>query len=205
MFETFLSVRLTLRTLVGILVVTGVTVGVLGAVGWRYATRRLVVIADPPPTPPGSTGLVFTGPLNVVAGPQWWPGLLLLPATGIVVATAVGTLVWALLTLRSGPWATWLTLASAATATGICVAIATLWLTDERRPAVLVRTEEGSDAGATTTPLTEGLWDREWAPIGLWFPVVGILVALVITAALYGIHLLAQRTSRPRFEPRDNT
>ncbi len=179
----------------GFYAVIGMTVGLLGALGWRYATRRLVVIDNPPPTTPGSKGFMFTfDTLNVVAGPRWWPGLLLLPATGIVIATAVGLLCWFTLRSKSAAWATWLTLVTTAVATGAGVAIATLLLTQERRPAVLVRiSEKASAVGPSETPLTDGQWARAWTPIGLWFPIVGILSALLVTAALCGAYRLTQR------------
>ncbi|MCP2196005.1 hypothetical protein LX14_003742 [Williamsia deligens] len=90
--DSFLGVKITVRALMGIVALVGSTVGFAGALGWRYATRRLVVIDNPPTTTPGSKGFMFTfDTVDVVAGPRWWPGLLLLPATGVVVAALMLT------------------------------------------------------------------------------------------------------------------
>ncbi|GAA2047967.1 hypothetical protein GCM10009722_00490 [Williamsia deligens] len=53
--------------------------------------------------------------------------------------------------------------------------------------------DRSSAAGSVTTPLTDSHWDREWAPIGLWFPVIGILSALLITTTLYAAYRLTHR------------
>lgn len=181
--------KLSIRALVGMFAVVGLAVGFLGAFGWRYATRRLVVIDNPPTTAPGSKGFMFSfDALIVVAGPRWWPGLLVLPAVGLIAATAVALVCWFALKSTSAPWAIWVTLVATAVTTGACVAIATLLLTQEDRPAVLARIVEGASAARPNqTPLTDAQWDREWTPVGLWFPVVGILGALLITAVLYGV------------------
>ena len=107
--------KVTARALLVQVALVGLVIGVLGVLGWRYATRRLVVIDNPPTVKPGDKGFMFTfDSLEYVAGPPWWPGLLLLPAVGVLVGTAAGLICWYALRSNHRPWATSLVLAAPA-------------------------------------------------------------------------------------------
>lgn len=128
--------------------------------------------------------------MTLSARAVWWPGLLFLPATGCVVGVAAGAVCWFALRSNARHWAGWLLLAIPAVAVGVCVAAATLLLTHLDRPAVLIRAvlNSSQNAASDAEPITSAPWNHELAPINWWFPVIGVLSALLLTLLLHSAH-----------------
>lgn len=184
------------------LVAVGALVGLLGAVGWRHGTRRRILLDNPPPMRPGDTGFMFTFDyLQHVAGPRWWPELLVLPAIGATVAVVVGLFYWRLRPINRQS-AEWLAVALPAGVAGAAVAATAVLLTYTDQPAVLVRSEQGSSSAPLTTDLIAGgPWSYELAPVPVWFPAIGIASAVMLSIAMYSAHRAVRRYRRTPDRP----
>ncbi len=130
--------------------------------------------------------LIFTGDLRYISGPRWWPEMLVLPAIGAVVAMVLSLICWTVLRTRTGRVVESLLVSIPAAVTGASVGGVAVLFAHVDRPRVLSRIVEEAprDPSGADDLVAGGPWSHELAPIGVWFPVVGILAALLVSAAL---------------------
>ncbi|MGZ8178237.1 hypothetical protein ACXVUM_09930 [Williamsia sp. SKLECPSW1] len=167
--------------------IVGALVGVIGAVGWRHGTRRTVFVENLPPANPGDKGVLFTfDHLQHLSGPRWWPELLVLPMTGIVVALTAGLVCTAVRRSAEHRPADWLGSTVPAAIAGAAVALAAILLTHIDRPSELVRIVPYSSSASTTSSgaITGEPWSHELVPAAIWFPAIGIVTAIALSALL---------------------
>ncbi len=75
----------------------GLSLGLLGALGWRLAvSREYVDVGAPPPNAPATDTAYFTiyDHLRYVGGPSWWPSIVVLPLFGMTIGVLTGLLTW---------------------------------------------------------------------------------------------------------------
>lgn len=174
-------------------------VGLVGILGWRYASDRLIIATGPQAREalnnPDVAGYFFVSDyLQVVAGPRWFPELLAIPAAATLFGLLIGGLS---LPARHAASATARVVTGAATAAiiGAGVGLAVAFYARNTPPRLLVEpvTDPSfvlTDAiiAANPTGLHDVPYKLSVSPELVYFPLLGALSAVIVLVILNAAH-----------------
>ena len=184
--------------------------GLVAVFGWRYASPRRLVLSDPTGEFAGQDRGFFTFDyLLAVAGPRWFPELLVFPIVGLLVGAVIGLA--AVPMSASGPgWRKTTISMVGALVTGAVIGLFAALYARQVYPSQLVQKVDDpsfvlTDAWIEANPflIRGGPRYFEMSPELVYFPLTGALCALTVVLIAEVIRRVILRERRAPRSPHE--